>query len=809
MILPPVARFFVKVFIRTLGVLIFLGIPATLIYVNFFGIGFGLPERVSAALSGQVVRTTIDRLSFDIFRGLIAENVRVTYLPAGDVPIARISKVIVAPNLAALFDGKVVIDELALDNADGAIPMVALAKEFSEEDEVQVKNLSAAIILRGSQLQLSYCEADIEGILVTARGRLDGIGSPAPKRPSAGKPLNLQVANQALDFVQQLKFPGKPLTVHLDIEGNLGAESPISKGTLEISSGPIMSPLGSVELINASLKYRDGVLNVPRFKIRAGGGDLQLWAELRDQLLSFSVESSISPLAFPELLPASSVADEVRLEEPPRLHMEGTYKLGQTKPKLKATGILKLRRFRFRTVPFDEVQAPFAIEDSKIFAKGVSAKAPAGTATADLLYQPGDVRLRTEARIDPTQLIPALDEKAGEILGRMEFADPAWVEIEFRGASPSINDLKGNGQLKLGRTATRGVWVDSITSAIEVERGIFTYKGFRVVSGKNSATGNFTYNIPDQLVRLANVESTLDPVRAMMWIDPRISESLRPYRFSDYPSIRGDGVIYMKTPLKNDLELSFTAPTGFTYELLGEDLKFTKAKGRAEVKGQQLDVQLRDAALMGGTVEVDSTVSLAPGNPVFEMGIKLEKVDFAKLTKLYFDYDSSEGFVSGDYKFRAKVREESKMQGQGSIRVENGNVFAIPFLGPFSEILNLIIPGVGYDPARLATADFTIADETIHSDNLEIQGNGFSLFGNGDIFFMRDKLEMDIRINAKGIPGIVLFPVSKLFEYESTGSLSDPKWRPKVIPKIPLPTPSTSPQPNKRDRSLPARKTGR
>ena len=124
------------------------------------------------------------------------------------------------------------------------------------------------------------------------------------------------------------------------------------------------------------------------------------------------------------------------------------------------------------------------------------------------------------------------------------------------------------------------------------------------------------------------------------------------------------------------------------------------------------------------------------------------------------------------------------MRGDGSLRVEEGRVFAIPILGPLSEIINKIIPGAGFQAARLATADFTVGDEKINTKNLKIEGAGFSLFGSGDIYFVADKMNMSVRLNARGLPGLVLFPVSKLFEYVGTGSLSKPDWRPKIIPKF-------------------------
>ena len=202
------------------------------------------------------------------------------------------------------------------------------------------------------------------------------------------------------------------------------------------------------------------------------------------------------------------------------------------------------------------------------------------------------------------------------------------------------------------------------------------------------------------------------------------------------------------------------------------------------VVGSKVNADIRKAALMGGDVALKAVVSIDPKDPTFGADVKLSRVNFARLTKLYFGYDSSKGVMSGNYKFQARMGEENLMRGAGSIRVEDGNVFAIPVLGPFSEILRTVLPGVGYQTARVATADFTAANEIINTKNLVIEGAGFSMFGAGDIHFMTSRLDMSMRINAKGIPGLVFYPVSKLLEYISTGTVAEPQWRPKIIPRF-------------------------
>ena len=55
-----------------------------------------------------------------------------------------------------------------------------------------------------------------------------------------------------------------------------------------------------------------------------------------------------------------------------------------------------------------------------------------------------------------------------------------------------------------------------------------------------------------------------------------------------------------------------------------------------------------------------------------------------------------------------------------------------------------------------------------------------SMLGDGDIYFLDDKLDFNIRISPKGA-GMLLAPVYKLFEYKGEGSMKNPNWHPKVF----------------------------
>ena len=93
-------------------------------------------------------------------------------------------------------------------------------------------------------------------------------------------------------------------------------------------------------------------------------------------------------------------------------------------------------------------------------------------------------------------------------------------------------------------------------------------------------------------------------------------------------------------------------------------------------------------------------------------------------------------------------------------------------------MLSAIIPGAGYSLAHKANASFTVKAGVIHTDDFKVSGKLLGMVGHGDVRFLDDKLDFDIRIDANG-PGILLTPMYKLFEYKGEGSISKPNWHPK------------------------------
>jgi hypothetical protein len=138
-----------------------------------------------------------------------------------------------------------------------------------------------------------------------------------------------------------------------------------------------------------------------------------------------------------------------------------------------------------------------------------------------------------------------------------------------------------------------------------------------------------------------------------------------------------------------------------------------------------------------------------------------------------FSHDKSSGSMTAHGHFSGALGQMETMTGSGEVKIDNGDITQIYFLGPLTPL----IPG--FSVADAAHGDFTVAKGGIHTDDLHISSEFFALIGNGDYNFMTDQLNLDMRVNGNAFLGVFLYPLSKTFEYHGSGPMKNPKWVPK------------------------------
>lgn len=774
-------RYIAASFFGFLFFFLIVGVPVILVFTSTYGLGDAVRIRAEGLLGGKFYRVSIGRVLFNPKRGFILDRLQIHDLTPAQRLIVSANRIAVSVNMDSLLRRSPRLERIFLRDATLDIPLGP-----SEEPRLRLDHVRGLIICPPSQFRLSSATFEIAGVKVSVAGTFLNPQKFSPKPVSSEGPGKTAQTIEAIQHeVQSVHWSGEKPTITIQAGGDLGDSESLRVDRAELQAGPGEWHGASFQRIGLALHYQDRKLTLDRLVMDDGSGIFQAAGKAdfgeKNSFLEFS--GALGGSVLPTLLLSHKKASDWICRDP--IHIEGNFSANWLSGKSVLGGIARFNtgHFGYRGVICDSLSAGIALREGKFLVRDLHASGEPGIIDLDLMLAPGDNRVRLKAALFPAKFTPMTGGKTREAFEAMDFKDP--LQISFEGGTPVLDplQLQGNGSLELGKAAMRGAWIDRLSSKFRAANGAVTFRDIVVRMGEASGRGEFVYDYKNWEGLFPKVQSSLDPVQLMTWIDPRIAESLRAYRFIKPPNLRLTGKVGLKDPQKNDLHIELNAPAGLGYTLIGKDLPFGSTSGLVHLKGQKVLVDLPKSRLFGGGVALKADVSVAPGDSRYGASVHLEKVDFKTLAMLYFGYGESSGSLTADYAFSAVGGDDHAMTGKGNLLIENGNVLAMPIFGPLSLLLNEIIPGFGYQNARQATTDFTVENGAITTRNLLIQGKGFNMIGNGTIYYLDDKMSMNMRLNAQGLPGLVLFPVSKIFEYESVGSAKHPKWRPKLLPK--------------------------
>ena len=759
-----------------------IGIPSLLVVTSTYGLGDTVRKRAEEILGGEFYKITVARVLFNPMGGVILDQMQIHDKTPAQRLLVTADRLAVSINLESLLRRQVRLERIFLRDATLDIPLAS-----SEEPRLRLDHVRGLILCPPEQFRLTAASFEVAGISVKISGTFLNPKKFSPKPVSPQGPGNIALT---IDSIQkQLKsvhwgVPAPELTIQAS--GDLSNTESLRVENATFRSGPGEWRGASIHESSLDLRYEGRKLILDKALIDDGWGVFQTagWADFAAKMASLEFAGAFNAGIIPRLLLDHEKAGDWNLIDPLRLSGSFSARWKDGPPVLDGNALIDSGRFSYRGVAIKSISAGVALREGKVLVRDFHLEGDPGSFDADLLIAPGDNRVRLKAALYPAKLAPAVAGKTAEALSVMDFKDP--LKISFEGGSPVKDPLqiKGSGTLDLGKAAMRGAGIESLSSKLQVADGAADFREIVVKIGEGIGKGEFIYDFKNWEGRLPEVHSTLDPVKVMTWIDPRIAEVLKDYRFRKPPELRVSGKVGLRNPDKNDLRIGINAPSGLGYTLIKKELPFGATAGTVLLKGQKILVDIPKAKLFSGAVSLKADVAVAPGANSYGASVHLEDVDFQTLAKLYFDYDESSGKLTADYAFRAVGGNDRSMTGKGNLRIKDGNVLAMPILGPLSLLLNEVIPGFGYQSARNASADFTVANGVINTRNLLIQGTGFNMIGHGDIYYLDDRMEMSIRLNAQGLPGVALFLVSKALEYESVGSTKHPKWRPKILPKL-------------------------
>lgn len=771
-----------KSLLRVVQILLFVVLPGILIWLQFVGLPRALHAPLVEAAQRQGLDLEFDRMRLSLLQGLVLDKVRLHAALIPENPDVGIDRAAISLNFRQLLRGRVELNALDLHGAQLYLPVSA---ESGVVHTLRLTKARARLLLADGVVSIPVARFNLQGIEVTGSGQI--LLTPGDTTPG-GALVPPEVA-RAVEIIESLDFGDTPPQLNVEFVARSGDPDSLQLPRLVLDA-PRLSYEGLTLLdLRLIASYHNSALEVQRLLARDRSGGL-LDAAGRWNLTEGRAQaewiSTLDPKPWLKRFVSSGPWSELSFDQPPAI--QGTLEVPADNPRRwRLLGTVACPGLVFRQVKIGSISGGFAWQDGTFYASDVILGLPTGELSLDVLTKPGDCRLRVEGRADPMPLAALLGERDRRGLEKMNlaFIDPPRIQLEASGEKLDPKNLRAWGNIEFGRTSIHESPFDSGSAEVKFEDHALTFSNIQVTRPEGKGSGAFTYDFGRRQVRLEGIRTSMNPYQVLLWASPKVAEAVTPYRFKSPPDITVGGVVGVEDASQTRLWANFNAAQGLDYDLLGRTITTGAATGSLDITGRRLKVNVPSAQLYGGQVRFDAEITTGQPNAAQKISVNLDNVDFETLTRLYFGYQDSKGVVSGQYDFTFVPGNASLMRGTGRLVVEDGNVFAIPVLGPLSLLLDGVIPGAGYQTARQATCDFRVVDGVIRTDNLDIIGRGFSIIGEGSLYFLRDRMDFTVRVNAQGVPGVLLYPVSKLFEYVSDGKLSDPQWRPKNIPKMP------------------------
>jgi hypothetical protein len=773
---------FVRRFARSaLRFAIVLVIAALLVggwYLARKGFGRHWRGRITEELRKRGVEATIRRLTLDPFRGLIAQDVRIFDYKKRENTLALISEISLDINYAALLHHQPFLNALDVRNAQVSLPLKGAEGKIAN---AQLKDFRAHVYFPPEQIYVSQAEGTFCGVRISATGQLIKRDNYQPSPPLSDEEWQkrLSILQNVVTELQKISFPRSHPSLQVNFIGDIAQlEHARVEGTLRGES--LRRDKYEIHDLFARAEWADQKLNITQCEWRDNSGTFSgqaSWSRQTDEA-DFQARSSIELKPFLETLGFGELVSDLTFNTPPAIELSGSANFGEENPRLKIIGQIAIGNFAYRTVPLTDLSANFSWDGERTLLQGVRVRNQGGQLDAELFDGPNDFRLNIESTINPSVLGALASTETRKFLAEWEWPRPPTVHLAIRGQDRHPETWRGDGTLELDRTRFRGIWMNNARADIHFADGAVTYNNLRVTRDEGVGTGSFTYDFAKHEVRVSNLKSSLRPVDVIFWIDPDQYKNVVPYKFRQSPNVTANGVYQFRGGKNTRLDINLDAPGGLDYVFLGKTLPFNRVTGKLIFTNDRLQLVDLTGVLFSGTARGNADISLVRGDSHYRAKISVTAVDFPRLTDLYYQYKTSQGQLSGTYDFKGLGDNARLMSGNGKVEVTNGDVFAIPVFGPISEILGSILPGSGYSIARKATASFAIKDGIIHTEDFNAAGRLFAMVGHGDLRFLDDKLDFDLRIDPMG-PGVLLTPVYKLFEYKGEGSLKKPDWHPK------------------------------
>ena len=218
------------------------------------------------------------------------------------------------------------------------------------------------------------------------------------------------------------------------------------------------------------------------------------------------------------------------------------------------------------------------------------------------------------------------------------------------------------------------------------------------------------------------------------------------------------------------------------YDFLGKTLQINALAADITSKSNRHDVAALDFQTFRGNGAGSLTVRKAPqGTTLIEGGIRWDNLSLSEIGRKFSFEKDALGSITGRLDFTTVAGDIRSLNGKGVVGLTSGQLFNVPIFGPLSLPLGTILgKEYSHEQAQDASATFVLKSGKAFTKDLLTSTPSTTFVGEGFIDLSENEMDLTMRMNARGLLGLVTLPLAPLrglFQFRGQGPLKQPVWR--------------------------------
>jgi hypothetical protein len=775
-------KFLYRLFVRLL-VLVVLLLLLSLGYLHFYGFPDFLKQVLLNELNRLGYAAQFTSIRLDLFRGVVATDAKFADAKTPDQPLAQIDELELQFSVKRLMRKQTFLRAIHIANAVIAIPTPADENgpaKFTAMDAYATFQFEDDGSIRIDRLTGVYC-----GIRLNVSGRIKP-RSATPTTQAAttgpgggGQFLFLTKAVRELNQIQVTLPP------QLDLDFDLDLAQPLAGHVLaKLRGNQLQYRNLQLDSAGVDIEMSGGAIELRRCEASLYGGEIDINGryDLAMGQFDMTLSSTTDPAAIVPLFvkEAGPILRNLRVEENPKILAR--YRLSPETGSLpELTGTVQTGGLTFQGVEFRSIKFAFEDRGPQVKFNGVEVVTPEGRLDGHGEYhlESSDFAYEFDSTLDPTKLLPLMINSSVR-----QIVEPAWFETPPHIVAKVTGDFVGDpdafaydARIDARRCSYRGVGLESASARLRLRESRLNVQDLQLERREGVVHGTLFADFNRHRVNF-DLGVRANPSEIVGLLGEKAVKVMAPYRFGPRTDANTRGVV------------DFDSPTGtvWTARVVNEGFsywKFTADRAQATLVFTNNTMQINDfdADFYSGKLRGHAGFVFSDADPSYNFEFSVDRADVHSVLGAVEDRDSTvTGLLTGQATITGRGNDLAALSGKGQLNVMDGVLWQAPVFGIFSEVL-------GKTKATRAQASFTITNQAVSTDDMQIAAGAFTAQSRGQLGFDG---KLDFRVEAQFLrawPGIGWISpiIGKLLEYKVGGTIGDPKYRPVNLPKELLP----------------------